>query len=426
MTRVARFSFDHGLLGQGAQSADAVGMAFDNGVVDRQQEQREAALRSDLRAHGRRRQACKPDHERRCPCDSSTDTRAEPARLMLLLLPFIVLVAVYFTGSSMRLTGQPRRQAAAERRADERRDQSVRVHRGQAHRRISAVGRHRGRASSALASGSSISAVIALVAGIVTGSIPLVSATLSPFITVISMIPPLAVLPILFIVFGLDELSKVVLIVIGITPMMIRDLQQRAREIPNELWVKAQTLGAIELDADPARDRCRSCCRACLSRCGSSLGSAWLFLIAAEAIASTDGLGYRIFLVRRYLAMDVILPYVAWITLLAWLIDEGAAPHHAMGVSLVRRRRAHDRSPQRLEGIRRSGRARTAEPAASPKANSARWSARRAAASRRSCACCSARNARRAARSCSTASRCRANRTRIAASCSSAIRCSRT
>ena len=41
-----------------------------------------------------------------------------------------------------------------------------------------------------------------------------------------------------------------------------------------------------------------------------ALCSAWLFLIAAEAIASTDGLGYRIFLVRRYLAMDVILPYV--------------------------------------------------------------------------------------------------------------------
>jgi NitT/TauT family transport system permease protein len=52
-----------------------------------------------------------------------------------------------------------------------------------------------------------------------------------------------------------------------------------------------------------------------------SLGSAWLFLIAAEAIASTEGLGYRIFLVRRYLAMDVILPYVAWITLLAFAMD---------------------------------------------------------------------------------------------------------
>ena len=52
-----------------------------------------------------------------------------------------------------------------------------------------------------------------------------------------------------------------------------------------------------------------------------SLGSAWLFLIAAEAIASTEGLGYRIFLVRRYLAMDVILPYVVWITLLAVATD---------------------------------------------------------------------------------------------------------
>ena len=50
-----------------------------------------------------------------------------------------------------------------------------------------------------------------------------------------------------------------------------------------------------------------------------SLGPAFLFLISAEAIAADGGLGYRIFLVRRYLAMDVILPYVAWITLLAYL-----------------------------------------------------------------------------------------------------------
>jgi len=52
-----------------------------------------------------------------------------------------------------------------------------------------------------------------------------------------------------------------------------------------------------------------------------SLGPAFLFLIAAEAIASDSGLGYRIFLVRRYLAMDVILPYVAWITLIAVAMD---------------------------------------------------------------------------------------------------------
>lgn len=35
----------------------------------------------------------------------------------------------------------------------------------------------------------------------------------------------------------------------------------------------------------------------------------------------TTAMGYRIFLVRRFLAMDVILTYVLWITLIAYLMD---------------------------------------------------------------------------------------------------------
>ncbi len=168
--------------------------------------------------------------------------------------------------------------------------------------------------------GIAIATVLALVLGIGLGAIPMLTATLSPAIAVISMIPPLAILPLLFIVFGLDELSKVMLIVIGITPVMTRDLEQRAREIPVEWLIKAQTLGAntwtliLRVVLPQLMPRLLIALRL-------ALGSAWLFLIAAEAIASTDGLGYRIFLVRRYLAMDVILPYVAWITLLAWTMD---------------------------------------------------------------------------------------------------------
>jgi NitT/TauT family transport system permease protein len=240
--------------------------------------------------------------------------------LMLLLMPFIVLVAVYFTSSSLRLKDNPDDKVlpSAAQMGDA-------IHQF-AFTEDKRTGQYLLWADTAaslkrLGIGLVISAVIALVAGIVTGSIPLVTATLSPFITVISMIPPLAVLPILFIVFGLDELSKVVLIVIGITPMMIRDLQQRAREIPNELWVKAQTLGATSWTL-MLRVIVPQLMPRLLVALRLALCSAWLFLIAAEAIASVDGLGYRIFLVRRYLAMDVILPYVAWITLLAWLIDE--------------------------------------------------------------------------------------------------------
>ncbi|MGH1470641.1 MAG: ABC transporter permease [Cellvibrionaceae bacterium] len=168
--------------------------------------------------------------------------------------------------------------------------------------------------------GVAISALLGLMFGVVNGVIPFARAKLSPLITTISLIPPMAILPILFITFGLGELAKVVLIAIGITPFLIRDMQQRTLEIPQEQFIKAQTLGAntwqiiVRVVLPQVMPRLLSAVRL-------SLGPAWLFLIAAEAIAATDGLGYRIFLVRRYLSMDVILPYVAWITFLAFVID---------------------------------------------------------------------------------------------------------
>ena len=46
-----------------------------------------------------------------------------------------------------------------------------------------------------------------------------------------------------------------------------------------------------------------------------------LLLIAGESLAATVGLGSRIFVVRRYMAMDIIIPYVLWMTVLLFLTD---------------------------------------------------------------------------------------------------------
>lgn len=170
--------------------------------------------------------------------------------------------------------------------------------------------------------GVGIAAALGLVVGVVLGALPALAASFSPLVASLALIPPLALLPILFIVFGLGEVAKVVLIVFGIAPVIARDVEQRARELPREMVVKAQTLGAstwqviLRVVVPQVLPRLLDAVRL-------SLGAAWLFLIAAEAIAATEGLGYRIFLVRRYLAMDVILPYVAWITLLAYAMDAG-------------------------------------------------------------------------------------------------------
>jgi NitT/TauT family transport system permease protein len=165
-----------------------------------------------------------------------------------------------------------------------------------------------------------ISTVSALLVGLVLGLLPIVRATFSPVVTTIAVIPPIALLPILFIVFGLGEASKVALIVIGILPLMIRDLAAHVEALPSEQMLKAQTLGASSWQL-AIRVALPQLMPRLIQAVRLSLGPAWVFLISAEAIASDVGLGYRIFLVRRYLSMEIILPYVAWIALLAIAMD---------------------------------------------------------------------------------------------------------
>lgn len=171
-----------------------------------------------------------------------------------------------------------------------------------------------------LSLGLGIATLISLVIGVVMGFIPWARAMLSPFTSAFSLVPPITVLPILFIVAGLDEASKIALIVIGTAPLMLRAAAVAVEEIPNELIIKAQTLGASTWQMI-VRIVLPQMLPKLITALRFALIPAWIFLISAEAIAATGGLGYRIFLVRRFLAMDVILPYVAWITLLAWLMD---------------------------------------------------------------------------------------------------------
>ena len=168
--------------------------------------------------------------------------------------------------------------------------------------------------------GLGISTLIGLAFGLSVGLLPIAGATFGTFVAVISMIPPMAVLPILFIVFGLGELSKVMLIIIGVAPCLIRDMSIEVRGMPREQLIKAQTLGASTWQV-AIRVVLPQIMPKLIKSVRLMLGPAFLFLISAEAIAADVGLGYRIFLVRRYLSMDVILPYVAWITLLAFAFD---------------------------------------------------------------------------------------------------------
>lgn len=242
-----------------------------------------------------------------------------PAGILLAALPFVAVLIAYWIGSEIRLAANPQDKllpapatilntAAGLFTEPNKRTGEI------------LLWADTWASLRRLALGVGIGALISLTVGVGIGLLPYVRRGLSSFVAVLSMVPPLALLPILFIVFGLGETSKVVLIVIGITPFLTRDLSQRVLDIPHEEIVKAQTLGASTW-VIALRVVLPQILPRLIAGIRLSLGSAWLFLIAAEAVAAEVGLGYRIFLVRRYLAMDIILTYVIWITLLAFLID---------------------------------------------------------------------------------------------------------
>ncbi len=246
-------------------------------------------------------------------------TPSKPLALLLGVLPFALLLVIYLVASDARLA-----ENAQDKLLPSFSQMGSAIHNlaFEASKRTGDYLFWQDTLSSLhrLALGMVIAALLGFTIGLLTGAIPLVHAPIAPLLTIISLVPPMALLPILFIVFGLGELSKVVLIVIGVAPFIARDLQRSTQEIPIEQLVKAQTLGASTWQII-LRVLTPQLLPRLINAVRLSLGAGWLFLIAAEAIASTDGLGYRIFLVRRYLSMDIILPYVVWITLLAFLMD---------------------------------------------------------------------------------------------------------
>ena len=160
----------------------------------------------------------------------------------------------------------------------------------------------------------------AVILGLHMGIFPYIEKLFLRFVLFFDKIPALAVLPILFIIFGLGEVSKIALILIGVFPTIVLDTYLRAKEVPREQIIKAITLGASELEIAYSIVLPQILPKV-LDTIRLNLKAMILFLIAGESLAATSGLGYRIFLVRRYIAMDIIIPYVIWISILAYSAD---------------------------------------------------------------------------------------------------------
>jgi NitT/TauT family transport system permease protein len=88
----------------------------------------------------------------------------------------------------------------------------------------------------------------AILIGLHMAVFPYAGAFFLRFVLFFDKIVALSLLPILFVVFGIDEWSKIMLMVIGVAPTLMLDSYNIASGVPKEQIVKAFTLKSSNLD----------------------------------------------------------------------------------------------------------------------------------------------------------------------------------
>ena len=165
---------------------------------------------------------------------------------------------------------------------------------------------------------------IGVTAGVVLGSAMsasrLIRHLIDPVIEVLRPLPPLAFIPLFIIWFGIGELPKEVLIVIGVTPIMAVTTVAALDEVPEDLRLCARTLGASRLYT-LARVQIRAALPGILTGMRISMAGAWTSIVAAELIAATSGLGYLIMQAGDYLNTALVFSGIIMIAILGLALD---------------------------------------------------------------------------------------------------------
>jgi NitT/TauT family transport system permease protein len=170
--------------------------------------------------------------------------------------------------------------------------------------------------------GFGLAVLVSVPLGLLIGSFQAGRALFEPVIGLLRYMPASAFIPLLIIWLGLGEPSKVALLVIGVVFFNTLMTADAVRLVPADVIDVAYTLGArrgevlrtvVIPHALPAM----------IDAMRVNAAAAWNFVVVAELIASTSGLGYRIVRSQRFLETDKIFAVLLVIGLIGLSIDVG-------------------------------------------------------------------------------------------------------
>jgi NitT/TauT family transport system permease protein len=165
-----------------------------------------------------------------------------------------------------------------------------------------------------------LAAAVGIPLGLWVGSFKVVEAVVQPVMEFVRYVPVPALIPILMVLFGIDELSKILLIWVGTFFQLVLMVAGEVRRVPQDLLSVSYTLGARRGEVirrvlwPAARPGIFDALRLCN-------GWAWTYVIVAELVAANEGLGYRILKFSRFLQTPQLWVYVILLGLIGLALD---------------------------------------------------------------------------------------------------------
>ncbi|WP_216624811.1 ABC transporter permease [Paenibacillus foliorum] len=170
--------------------------------------------------------------------------------------------------------------------------------------------------------GFSLGLLAAIPVAFLMGWYPTVRALIEPWIQFFRTIPPIALIPLVIVAFGIGEGAKISVIFVATFLVMVISIYQGVRNVDPTLIKAARVLGATDKDiflevVVPASFPY------ILVGVRLGLASAWTTLVAAELTGASKGLGNMIMEAGLYFRMDLVILGIIIIGVIGFAMDKG-------------------------------------------------------------------------------------------------------
>jgi len=167
-----------------------------------------------------------------------------------------------------------------------------------------------------------LSALAAIPLGIAIGNISYTEALLGSFFSFLRYLPIPALVPLFILWFGVGDIEKLILIIVGVFFQLVLMVADVAGNVPSSYIEVGYTLGASQKGA--LRDIIiPASLPGILDALRITLGWAWAYLIVAEVVGANRGLGFVIMRSQRFLLTADVMVGVAIFGILGIIFDLG-------------------------------------------------------------------------------------------------------